>query len=100
MKKILILSSNTGEGHNSAGKAILEEAESRGIFGVRIDTLLFDFAWLQNEAQAASNAANEEYSPSRFACVGTRSALASFTVDSLPPLLAGSAGTHVLTLTE
>ena len=29
--------------------------------------------------------------------MGTRSALASFTDDSLPPLLAGSAGTHVFT---
>lgn len=54
----------------------------------------------QNEAQAASSAANDSYSSSRFAPVGTRSALASFTVLSLPPLLAGSAGRHVLMLTE
>jgi hypothetical protein len=44
----------------------------------------------QNTSQAASSAAKLPYSPSRFASVGTRSALASFTVDSDPPLDAGS----------
>ena len=44
----------------------------------------------QNTAQAASSAAKLPYSPSRFAAVGTRSALASLTVDSEPPLDAGS----------
>ncbi len=36
---------------------------------------------------------------SRFVSVGTRSALAIFTVDSDPPLDAGSAGTQVWTVT-
>ena len=49
----------------------------------------------QNTSHAASRSANEAYSPSRFASFGTRSALASFTVDSEPPLLAGSAGSQV-----
>ena len=39
--KILILSANTGQGHNSAGKALIEEAEKRGISCTMIDTLLF-----------------------------------------------------------
>ena len=39
------------------------------------------------------------YSPSRFVSFGTRSALASFTVDSDPPLDAGSAGSQVCTVT-
>jgi len=39
--KVLILSCNNGEGHNSAGKAIMEQAEKRGAFCVMIDTLLF-----------------------------------------------------------
>ncbi|MDD6307858.1 MAG: glycosyltransferase [Clostridia bacterium] len=39
--KILVLSANTGQGHNSAGRAIIQEAESRGITGVMMDSLLF-----------------------------------------------------------
>ncbi len=42
--KILVLSSNNGEGHNSASRAIMEQAGRRGIFSVMIDTLLFDSA--------------------------------------------------------
>lgn len=40
--KILLLSSNNGQGHNSAAKAIMEEAERRGIASVMIDALIFD----------------------------------------------------------
>ena len=54
--------------------------------------------WSQNAAQAASSSAKLAYSGSRFASVGTRSALAIFTVDSDPPLDAGSYGTHVATV--
>ncbi len=42
--RILVLSSNNGEGHNSASRAVIEQAEKRGIFGIMIDTLLFDSA--------------------------------------------------------
>jgi len=48
-------------------------------------------------AQAASSSAKLPWAGSRFASVGTGSALASLTVDSEPPLLAGSYGTHVAT---
>ena len=54
----------------------------------------------QNSAHAASSSANEAYSSRRLVSLGTRSALASFTVDSDPPLLAGSAGSQVCTVTE
>ena len=47
---------------------------------------------------AASSSAKLAYSGSRFASVGTRSAFAIFTVDSDPPLEAGSYGTHVATV--
>ncbi len=39
--KILILSANTGQGHNAAGKAILEEAARHDIHAVMMDTFLF-----------------------------------------------------------
>ena len=42
--RILVLSSNNGEGHNSASRAVIEQAEKRGVFGIMIDTLLFDSA--------------------------------------------------------
>jgi len=58
-----------------------------------------EFTDSQNAVHAASNSANVAYSARRFASVGTRSALAIFTVDSDPPLEAGSAGTHVVTVT-
>lgn len=58
------------------------------------------FTCLHKEARAAFSSANEANCSSRLVCVGTRSALASFTVDSVPPLLAGSAGAQVLMLTE
>ena len=51
-----------------------------------------------NTAQAASNSAKLPYSPRRFASVGTRSAFATRTVASDPPLEAGSAGMHVAML--
>jgi NAD(P)-dependent dehydrogenase (short-subunit alcohol dehydrogenase family) len=54
----------------------------------------------QNSAHAASSPANEAYSPSRFTSFGTRPAFASFTVLPLPPSEAGSAGSHVSTVTE
>lgn len=40
--KLLILSSNNGEGHNSAAKALMEQAEARGISAIIADTLMFD----------------------------------------------------------
>ena len=52
----------------------------------------------QNTPHAASSAAKLAYSSSKFASVGTRSALAIFTVDSDPPLDAGSYGTQVATV--
>jgi len=39
--KALILSCNTGQGHNTAGKAIMESMHSRGIECELVDTLLF-----------------------------------------------------------
>lgn len=41
MNKILILSCNTGEGHNSCGKALREAFEARGIPCIMEDTLRF-----------------------------------------------------------
>ena len=41
MKKVLVLSCSTGEGHNSAAYAVLEELESRGIEGIYQDPVLF-----------------------------------------------------------
>ena len=37
--KLLILSSNNGEGHNSAAKALMEQAEARGISAIIADPL-------------------------------------------------------------
>ena len=42
---LLILSSNNGAGHNSAGRAILEEAHGRGIPGAMVDALSLDAPW-------------------------------------------------------
>ncbi|MBD5530453.1 MAG: glycosyl transferase, partial [Lachnospiraceae bacterium] len=39
--KVLILSTGTGEGHNSAGKAVLEQFQKRGISCDMADTLMF-----------------------------------------------------------
>ncbi len=52
-----------------------------------------------NPAQAASSSANEAYWSRRLVSFGTRSALASFTAFSTPPLAAGSAGWQVSTST-
>jgi hypothetical protein len=52
----------------------------------------------QSASQAASSAAKSSYAPRRLWSVGTRSALAIRTVASEPPLLCGSAGTHVATV--
>lgn len=41
MKKVLVLSCSTGEGHNSAAYAVLEELESRGIEGIYQDPVSF-----------------------------------------------------------
>lgn len=40
--KVLILSCNTGQGHNSAGNAVAEEFRKRGIEVEMLDTLSFD----------------------------------------------------------
>ena len=48
--------------------------------------------------QASASSANERYSGSRFAEVGTKSLLAILTVFSAPPLDSGSNGSHVSTL--
>ena len=40
--KVLILSTGTGEGHNSAGKAVMEQFRKRGIYCEMADAL--DFA--------------------------------------------------------
>ena len=40
--KLLILSSNNGQGHNTAAKAILECAEKRGDNAIMIDAMLFE----------------------------------------------------------
>ncbi len=53
----------------------------------------------QNCSHAASSCANEPYCGNRLVSFGTRSALAIFTDDSDPPLLAGSAGTQVWIVT-
>jgi hypothetical protein len=51
-----------------------------------------------NASHAASSCANDEYSGRRFVARGTRSALATLTDDSEPPLVAGSAGWQVNTV--
>ena len=43
--KLLILSSNNGAGHNSAGRAIEEEARSRGMETEMVDALSIDAPW-------------------------------------------------------
>lgn len=40
--KVLILSCNTGQGHNTAGRAVLAECERRGIECQMLDALTFD----------------------------------------------------------
>lgn len=55
--------------------------------------------WTQNASHAASSSPNEVYDSSRLVSLGTRSALAIFTLDSEPPFEAGSAGTQVWTVT-
>ncbi len=40
--KVLILSCNTGQGHNSAGRALMEEFSARGIHADMRDALAFD----------------------------------------------------------
>ena len=56
------------------------------------------FTRSQNSAQAASSSPKLPYSSRRFAAVGTRSALAIFTVASVPPLDSGSNGRQVCTV--
>lgn len=58
-----------------------------------------EFTMAMNPAQAASSSANEAYWSRRLVSFGTRSALASFTAFSTPPLAAGSAGWQVSTST-
>ncbi len=53
----------------------------------------------QNASHAASSCAKLSYAGRRLVSLGTRSALAIFTLDSDPPLDAGSAGTHVWIVT-
>ena len=43
--KLLVLSSNNGAGHNSAGRAILEAAHRRGMEGDMVDALSIDAPW-------------------------------------------------------
>jgi len=52
-----------------------------------------------NASHAFCRSANVWYSGSRFASVGTRSALLTRTAASLPPFDAGSAGRQVCTVT-
>ena len=40
--KLLVLSNNNGQGHNSAATALIESAEKRGVTGIMIDAMLFD----------------------------------------------------------
>lgn len=40
--RLLVLSSNNGQGHNSAARALLESAAERGYMGIMIDSMLFD----------------------------------------------------------
>ena len=67
--------------------------------GRRVTRCVRAFTISPNASQAASSSAKQEYSSSRFVSLGTKSALASFTVDSDPPFEAGSAGSHVWTVT-
>src|SRR6516164_2108999 len=52
-----------------------------------------------NASQASTSSSQLEYSGSKLASVGTRSALETRTVASEPPLDSGSARTHVVTVT-
>ena len=40
--KVLILSCNTGQGHNSAGRALIEEFTARGVHADMRDALAFE----------------------------------------------------------
>ena len=53
--KILLLSCNTGEGHNSAARAIAEELGRRGIENEKIDPLHFLGEWVEKTTSNAYN---------------------------------------------
>lgn len=53
--KWLILSCNTGEGHNSAARAIIEAAEKRNIACVFEDPVSFGGTWIKNAVSALYN---------------------------------------------
>lgn len=78
-----------------------DRSVARASSGTRADSrCLRPLTLTMNASHAARSSSKEAYSSSRFASVGTRSAFATRTVASVPPLDAGSAGRHVLTLTE
>lgn len=64
--KILVLSSNNGGGHNTAGRAILEAAGERGIWGEMLDGLSFDAPW-KSRAVADIHVKGALYAPELFA---------------------------------
>ena len=53
--KVLLLSCNTGEGHNSAARAIAEELGRRGIENVKVDPLSFLSEWIEKTTSHAYN---------------------------------------------
>lgn len=65
-RKILILSSNNGGGHNTAGRAIREAAAERGIWSEMLDGLAFDAPW-KSRAVADIHVKGALYAPELFA---------------------------------
>ena len=64
--KILVLSSNNGGGHNTAGRAILEAAGERNVWGEMLDGLSFDAPW-KSKAVADIHVKGALYAPELFA---------------------------------
>ena len=67
--KILVLSSNNGGGHNTAGRAILEAAGERNVWGEMLDGLSFDAPW-KSKAVADIHVKGALYAPELFALGG------------------------------
>lgn len=63
--------------------------------GLRVSRRTRSFTVVQNSSHAATSLVNESYPGTRFASVGTRSAIAIRTVASDPPLDSESNGTRL-----
>ncbi|MEG1524865.1 MAG: glycosyltransferase [Clostridia bacterium] len=68
--KLLILSSNNGQGHNSAGRALMEQAEKRKIPCGMVDALSL-FSRAESRTMAGIHVQSARYAPQLFA-IGNR----------------------------